>query len=130
MRRFLALIVALLSLSCALHPPPGCYESKGFTYEAVYLPGWAHDGDTFWAAINGWSYRVRPAGVNCPETEDAGGPEAAEFTRSLLVSSSRLTLEVVKPWGKYGRLICRVYLDTGELSPLLLDAGHAVPYKD
>ena len=127
MRRFLALIVFLLSLSCALHQPPDCYESKGFTYEAVYLPG---RGDTFWAAINGWSYRVRPAGVHCPEMEDAGGPEAAGFTRSLLVSSSRLTLEVVKPWGKYGRLVCRVYLDAGELSPLLLDAGHAVPYKD
>jgi endonuclease YncB( thermonuclease family) len=131
MRRFLApLLLILLLVSCAGVPPIGCREAPGHSYDAVWLPDEYMDGDTFTALIGGWTYRIRVAAVNAPERDTEAGPAATAFTRAFLeAAGGRVTL-YFEGLGDFCRPVCRVYSDQGELSALLLESGHAVPYED
>lgn len=88
------------------------------------------DGDTFTVQSLG---EVRLADIDCPELDAPGGPEAKEFTRTLLLNR-RVYLDLDDKTGqdRYGRLVCVAYpADPGgslgeNLNRMLVDTGHAV----
>ncbi len=70
---------------------------------------------------------VRLQGINAPELRHEGGPAARDFLRSLLPEGAAITL-VSSQEDKYGRLLARVVLASGEdASSLMLSSGNAVP---
>ena len=88
------------------------------------------DGDTVDIEIGGTEERVRLIGINTPETHvedgppDCFGPEATEFTRSLLPQGTevRLVRDVVGR-DDYGRLLAYVYLPAAAgAAPILVNA--------
>jgi endonuclease YncB( thermonuclease family) len=95
------------------------------------------DGDTFDIDIPDGHYqstRIRLLGIDTPETggEESGvmyfGPEAAEFTKKLILGKSvTVYLDSPNPTrGKYGRLLAYVKLLDGRfLNEVLLTEGYA-----
>lgn len=72
--------------------------------------------------------RVRLYGIDCPEGRQKGGPEAAAFTRSLVLFEE-VRLEVVER-DRYQRAVALVTLPDGRsLNEELLRAGHAWFYE-
>ncbi len=88
------------------------------------------DGDTFVARVtwhdteyacrivDGQSYTIRLIGVDTPETVhptkpvECYGPEAAAFTRNLLLGRNVCLLQDVSCRDRYGRLLAHVWVDT------------------
>jgi len=94
----------------------------GATFQAEVLS--VTDGDTVWVRV--WPNRVlevRFEGVDCPESEQAGGLEAQRFTadrvlgRDLEIRSHGLD--------RYGRTLGRVFVDGVDLNLALVQAGQA-----
>jgi endonuclease YncB( thermonuclease family) len=121
----LHIILAMLSAGPVIQeavtgtgPPLGCLESGEHFYFARWDETDYFDGDTIWVDSfpAGWSYLIRFAGVDTPELgakdedEKAAAYEAKAFTGDWLVERNGLILLYAeKPWGKYGRPICRIY---------------------
>ena len=107
------------------------YHGKTFTVVNVV------DGDTFDIDIPDGRHqytRIRLLGIDTPETFSDGsgpmyfGPEAAEFTKKLILGKSvTVYLDSPNPTrGKYGRLLAYVKLpDGGFLNEVLLTEGYA-----
>ena len=78
---------------------------------------------------------VRFLGVDAPETvhpelpTECYGPEASEFTKSVLVEETPVFLELDELVGereKYGRLLAHIWLEDGRLfNEVLLQGGFA-----
>ncbi len=71
------------------------------------------DGDTLTVFTDSGLKRIRLYGVDCPESAQAGGPEAAALTRSLTLLQE-VQLEVLDTDG-YGRSVALVRLPDGRL---------------
>ena len=81
------------------------------------------DGDTIVVELeNGIEETVRLLGVNAPETVHPGqptecyGPEASEFTKSVLVKETAVFIELDLQTGerdRYGRLLAHIWLENG-----------------
>lgn len=94
------------------------------------------DGDTIDIEIGGRDERVRLIGINTPETHvedgppECFGPEAAQFTRTLLPVGTevRLTRDVVGR-DDYGRLLAYVYRRGDDLfvNEAIVAGGYARP---
>jgi endonuclease YncB( thermonuclease family) len=138
----LRILMAILSAGPAIQtvvtgscPPLGCQEAEGHLYVGKWFEDDHHqyDGDSFWINTipDGWSYRIRLAGVDTPELnakdedEKAAADEAKVFTGDWLDERNGwVLLYVEEPWGKYGRLICWVYdFDANNLNNELVEAG-------
>lgn len=86
------------------------------------------DGDTVTVLTGQGLTKVRLYGVDCPETGQYGGPEAAEFTRGLLFLRS-VSLSVMDT-DHYGRIVAVIKLDDGRLvNEELVRHGHAWVYR-
>lgn len=107
------------------------YHGKTFTVVNVV------DGDTFDLNIADGEHattRIRPLGVDTPETVHPKyppmyyGPEATEYTRSLVLDKT-VTIEIDTVSDSrdiYGRLLCFVRLDDGsDFGVTLLENGYA-----
>jgi endonuclease YncB( thermonuclease family) len=99
----------------------------GATFQAEALS--VTDGDTIW--VRAWPNRVlvvRLEGVDCPESRQAGGPEARRFTAERVLDR---TLEI-RSHGldRYGRTLGRVFVAGVDLSLALVQAGHAWHSKE
>lgn len=88
------------------------------------------DGDT----INvtdpaGASARVRILGIDTPEHDECGGPEATAQAHSLLHPGQQITLtrdDSQPPTDKYGRVLAYVQLEDGtDVGRWLIEAGYA-----
>ncbi|MFM7093883.1 MAG: thermonuclease family protein [Actinomycetota bacterium] len=95
------------------------------------------DGDTFDVEIAGERDTVRLIGVDTPETKhptkgvQCWGPEASDFTKSLLSAGTRVRLvRDVEARDRYGRLLAYVYLDDTNVfvNRELVRLGFARPY--
>lgn len=95
------------------------------------------DGDTFDVDIGGERDTVRLIGVDTPETKhptkgvQCWGPEASDFTKSLLTVGTRVKLvRDAEARDRYGRLLAYVYLaDTNVfVNRELVRLGFARPY--
>lgn len=95
------------------------------------------DGDTFVARIGDRDVQIRLIGVDTPETVKPGtpiecfGPEASDFTKSILQEGSRVRLaRDIEARDKYGRLLAYVYVGPDEvfLNRALIEQGFATAY--
>jgi micrococcal nuclease len=80
------------------------------------------DGDTFDAAIDGRTERIRLLNIDTPETKDPNkdvqclGPEAAKFLESLIPVGTTVTLEYDQErFDQYDRTLAGVYTANGAL---------------
>lgn len=72
---------------------------------------------------------VRLAHINAPELGTPGGLEARDFLRTLFDPKAELILNS-HSLDKYGRTLGTITLPDGrDVSQVMLDSGHAVPYE-
>ena len=102
------------------------------TIEKVY------DGDTFTKVTIdlGWNVliktKIRLAGINCPEirTKDKNekelGLKAKEFTKNF-VEDKEVLVHTIKT-GKFGRILCEVFVNGKSLNKALVKVGLAREY--
>ena len=136
MRRAL-LCIAVLATACraggsAAPPttsPPGSLNANATLVRVI-------DGDTIDVTVDGVDERVRLIGIDTPETKKPNtpiqcfGPEASEFTHSLLPDDTTLHLERdVEARDPYGRLLAYVYrVDDGLFVNMeIIARGYARP---
>ena len=98
----------------------------------LFLPGKVisvADGDTLTIMDSGGTVRkIRLYGIDCPETRQAGGRAAADFTHSLAFFSKVKVQQIDKD--QYGRSVAVVALEDGRvLNEELLKNGHAWLYE-
>jgi micrococcal nuclease len=119
MRRAL-LCIAVLLTACRGTPPPAdtvpAISATSTTILANAVLVRVIDGDTIDITIAGSEERVRLIGIDTPETKKPNtpvqcfGPEASEFTHSLLPEGTPLHLERdAEARDPYGRLLAYVY---------------------
>ena len=99
---------------------------------AVFLPGRVisvADGDTITVfASSGGRQKIRLYGVDCPESAQAGGKAATEFTRSLALFS-KVKVQAMDT-DRYNRTVAIVTLSDGRtLNEELVKNGHAWVYR-
>lgn len=86
------------------------------------------DGDTFTIGEGDFTWRIRLFGVDCPETKQAHGKDAAAFTAAR-VEGKKVTV-AVKDVDRYGRVVAEVFLPDGtSLNRDLVRHGWAWWYK-
>ncbi|GAB7387423.1 hypothetical protein BSNK01_12590 [Bacillaceae bacterium] len=89
------------------------------------------DGDTFEISLNGKTEKVRMLLIDTPETRHPDkpvqpfGPEATEFTKSLLAGKEVELERDVSERDKYGRLLFYVYVNGKSVQEQLLEKGLA-----
>jgi len=111
---------------------PSVTTNKDWTAAVVVK---VSDGDTATFEVNGAKESTRLIGVDTPETvhPDKGvecyGPEAGDFTKSVLVPGSTVYLEFdAERRDRYDRLLAYVWLsDTQMLNMALVAQGYARP---
>lgn len=98
-----------------------------------------HDGDTVLCLIDpqyeGYVYRwIRARGINAPELDEPGGPEALAFAELLLPFGTHVAIynSVKVPSSgvmdkSFERYVAQIMLPDGsDFSTRMVDAGHAV----
>lgn len=93
------------------------------------------DGDTVWANVDLGFYAhvrvpLRLEGVNAPELDTPAGEAARAYLIELVARSDSATVRTRKT-EKYGRWLAVLWLPGEQLpvNQLMLDAGHAQPYR-
>lgn len=87
------------------------------------------DGDTLTLLTKEGPLKVRLYGIDCPESGQSFGPEAAEYSSELALFQE-VKLQVLNT-DRYGRSVALVALPDGRLlNELLLDEGLAWVYRD
>jgi micrococcal nuclease len=110
MRRFL-LLLALLVPALAADP---------FTARVVRVI----DGDTIAVEAPGHIFKVRLFGIDCPEHNQDGGPEATWFTTEMAMDRSVTVIE--HDMDRYGRIVADIVLPDGRvLNKELVRSGNA-----
>ena len=126
---FLDGLVALCVSSCG--PPTPSVDTMGRLHARIVN---VIDGDTLVISIASRQETVRLIGVDTPETKhptkpvECWGPEAAQFTRSLLPKGTDVVVERdEEARDKYGRLLMYVYraADNVFVNMQLIDGGWA-----
>jgi micrococcal nuclease len=83
------------------------------------------DGDTIEVEVGGGTFSLRYIGIDAPEPEEPGGPEAKEANR-LLVDGQAVELESdVSDTDQYGRLLRYVYVGRIFVNARLVELGYA-----
>lgn len=80
------------------------------------------DGDSILVAAYGEDVRIE--GIDCPEWDEEGGPEATAYTESRLLGKE-VELRCRKKLDDYGRRIAKVYLEGKNFAYELVAEGHA-----
>lgn len=112
-------VLLLLSVLCT-----SCADSKEFKGTVVGIA----DGDTIRVISNGALYKIRLAGIDCPEKGQPYGKQAKLFTSDLAFKKDVSVIE--RGHDRYGRLIADIILpDRTSLSKDLVRAGYAWWYR-
>lgn len=86
------------------------------------------DGDTFTLLSKGKTIRVRLNGIDCPESHQAFGNKAKQFTNKLIFQKEVTVIS--KDIDRYGRIIGDVFLNDGtNLNHELVKSGLAWWYQ-
>ncbi|MBM3730286.1 MAG: thermonuclease family protein [Actinobacteria bacterium] len=124
-----------LATGCGGNDTSGNPQTTTFVNVGVVVS--VADGDTFDLEMAGERETVRLIGLDTPETKhptkgvECWGPEASDFTKSLLVPGTRVRLvRDAEARDRYGRLLAYVYLaDTNVfVNRELIRLGFARPY--
>ena len=139
MRRALLCFAVLLTACRGTTPPADAVPSNAATSTTILANAVlvrVIDGDTIDVTIDGSEERVRLIGIDTPETKkpdtpiECFGPEASDFTHSLLPDGTALHLERdVEARDAYGRLLAYVYrVDDGLFVNMeIMRRGYARP---
>jgi micrococcal nuclease len=129
------LLAGLVGLAGPVATAPGLAQSTESAEASVQLTRFrarlhsVQDGDSFTVLDQlGKRERVRLSGIDAPELEQAGGPQAKAALESLLIAPE-LVIEPRKR-DPFGRWVARVYLERGDqplrdVARTQLLAGHA-----
>lgn len=121
MRR-IGFAVGIVALAAAVAPPAAAETVSGLVVEV-------RDGDTLEVDVGDGTVAVRLHGIDCPESGQAYGAQAAQFARRRTLGR-RVTVEVTDR-DRYGRLVGVVVLpDGGSLNERLVAAGLAWWYRE
>ena len=85
------------------------------------------DGDTIVVQLSSGSIRVRLYGIDAPEHNQPGGPEATAALKSL-VGGARVELEPVSQ-DRYNRMVARVRRGRMDVNAQMVRQGHAWVYR-
>ncbi len=114
MRRLLVVLLVLTACRGASRPGTPSTTTAPLVPNATVLR--VVDGDTIVASIDGTEERVRLIGIDTPETKKPDtpvqcfGPEASDFTKSLLPKGTPVLLvRDIEARDKYDRLLAYVY---------------------
>jgi endonuclease YncB( thermonuclease family) len=89
-----------------------------------------HDGDTVTLALDHGKFptsrsvtecEIRVKGLYCPELNEAGGAEAADFTHEVLSKAQRIVAQTYK--GSFARTVADVWVDGRLLTDVVVEAG-------
>jgi endonuclease YncB( thermonuclease family) len=86
------------------------------------------DGDTLITSRGGRGEIIRLFGIDCPEREQAFGPEAASFTSGMVTGKLIRVIPVKVKESTYE--LCKVYVGDKLLNEEILAAGYAWLYKE
>ena len=84
------------------------------------------DGDTIKVLRDGKEVKIRLFGIDCPEKTQAFGQRAKQFTSSLIFGK-QVTVDI-KDTDRYGRLVCKISIDSTDVNQAIVDAGFAWAY--
>lgn len=86
------------------------------------------DGDTI-KVINEYNnqFKVRLAGIDCPERGQAWSIKAAKALKNKLPINNKVAIELIDI-DHYGRLVGRIYLDGTNLNRYLVESGNCWAY--
>lgn len=130
-------LCAVVALAVSCSGATNTSESETTTSANTGVVVSVSDGDTFTVEVGGAKEKVRLIGVDTPETKhptkgvQCWGPEASDFTKSVLTKGTRVRLvRDIEARDRYGRLLAYVYLaDTNVFFNLeLVRLGFARPY--
>lgn len=93
-------------------------RSPGFELVSPYII----DGDT----IAKDKLRIRLWGIDAPEMDQTGGPEARAHLIRLIGRGGVFVSPV--DTDKYGRMVAKLYVESGNVSELMVENGYALPY--
>ena len=81
------------------------------------------DGDTIYTA----NYKIRLSLTNTPEKDEPRFQEATLFTKMHCPQGSMITVDQddLQPYDVYGRMLGKVYCESGVINEMLLSNGHA-----
>lgn len=81
------------------------------------------DGDTIYTK----NYKIRLSLTNTPERNESGFTEATAFTSKICPVGSMITVDQddLQPVDVYGRILGKVYCESGVINEILLSNGHA-----
>lgn len=92
------------------------------------------DGDTYEVRVDcgfdvAFTCHIRLLGVNCPEHDAPGGPEATAFVTDLFASQHQQIIVATRknPIRSFARYVATVWVGGQSLAQILLDTHHAVP---
>jgi micrococcal nuclease len=131
-----SIVVAIVVLATACGAPPASSPASTTTLAANATMLRVVDGDTIDVTIDGQRERVRLIGIDTPETKKENtpvqcfGPEATDFTKSLLTADAALHLERdVVARDDYGRMLAYVYTanDGSFVNMKIIRGGYARP---
>lgn len=127
MKSFLFLrtvVLAVILSGCALPPPQQTDAPQGSAAFAGAVSR-VIDGDTF--ALQGESRRIRVWGLDAPEWNRPGGPDATATMRRL-VSGQQLQCQI-RDVDRYDRIVAQCFLPDGrDIAAVMIRAGIATEY--
>ena len=85
------------------------------------------DGDSFVVRVDGQEVEIRMHGIDAPDHGQPFSKEAGQILRSM-IQSQRVQLEELDI-DKYGRKVCRVYLEESLINAYLVEIGAAWHYQ-
>lgn len=76
------------------------------------------------------SQRVRLQGINAPEVSTQAGKDAKAYLANVLMPGDHVTVISSKPGAgdKYGRYLARIMDGATDISTMMVNTGHAVPW--
>lgn len=117
-------VLAVILSACAPPPPQQADAPQGPTAISATVSK-VIDGDTF--ALQGESRRIRIWGLDAPEWNWAGGPDATATMRQL-VAGRRLQCQI-RGVDRYGRIVAQCFLPDGrDIAAVMIWAGVASEY--
>ena len=117
--------------------PEPCYVRKAQFVAPV-------DGDSFYVRLDHGSFpntrsedtiEVRVLDLWCPELDEPGGPEAADFTTSVMRQAAKIVVQTFrtkgdKGKGSFARTIGDVWVDDERLADVVVGAHHGHRTRD
>jgi micrococcal nuclease len=120
---FMLLLASFLAAGCSKNTADVAAPNQEAELFGPYPVVKVTDGDTFRVLINGEKVRIRPIGIDTPETVHPSkpvqcfGPESSDYAEELLLDSS-VYLEYDESqaiFGKHGRTLAHVWTEDKKL---------------